>query len=91
MIMELKSEYKAIVKALFDLGVRFGIVDLERGDKKIGHWLHHKGCLSLELPYEQIIHWQIFPRDMCVYVKVVHAILVHSNLFRVPSDRFDGC
>ena len=91
MITDLKSEYRAIVKALFDLGTIFRVVDLERGDKIMGRWLRHKGCLSLELPYEQIIHWQIFPRDMCVYIKEGNTLLVHSNLFKVPLARINGC
>lgn len=91
MITRLKSEYRAIVKALLELGIAFRIVDLERGDKEIGRWLRSKDCLSLELPYEQIIHWQIFPRDMCVYIRAVNALLVHSALFKVPSTYLKGC
>lgn len=90
MITHLKSEYKAIAKTLLELGITFLIVDLERGDKKTGQWLRSKGCLSLVLPYEHIIHWQIFPRDMCVYIKEVNALLVHSDLFAFPSTNLKG-
>ncbi|MBN1848975.1 MAG: hypothetical protein JW932_10355 [Deltaproteobacteria bacterium] len=91
MVGALKLEYRAIARALLKLGVTLRIVDLERGHKNMGRWLRQKGCLSLELPYEQIIHWQIFPRDMCVYIKEANTVLVHSNLFRVPFRRLKGC
>lgn len=87
----LRSEYRSIVKALFALDIKFRIVDLEKGDRYTGLWLRRRGCLSLQLPSDQVIHWQIFPRDMCVYMPKVNALLVHSNLFSIPSKKFNGC
>jgi hypothetical protein len=91
MMADLKLEYKAVIKALFDVGVDFRIVDLERGDADTIQWLRRKGCNSLVLPYEQVIHWQIFPRDMCVYIKEANTLLVHSSLFKIPSTLLNGC
>jgi len=91
MVSGLKLEYRSIVKTLIDLGIRFRVVDLEKGDKDIGRWLRRKGCSSLHLPYEQITHWQIFPRDMFVYIKKVDVLMVHSRLFKIPSPVLNGC
>jgi hypothetical protein len=87
----LKSEYRSIVKALLDLDIRFRVVDLERGDRDVGGWLRRKGCSSLQLPYKQIIHWQIFPRDMCVYIGRFNTLLVHPKIFKIPPTHLKGC
>ncbi|MBN1625968.1 MAG: hypothetical protein JW944_05540 [Deltaproteobacteria bacterium] len=91
MVSGLKLEYRSIVKALMDLGIRFRVVDMEKGDKETGRLLRQKGCNSLNLPYGQIMHWQIFPRDMFVYIKKANALLVHSRLFKIPSPVLNGC
>ncbi len=91
MVAGLKLEYRSIVKALVDMRIKFRVVDLERGDRETGRRLREYGCNSLRLPYEHVIHWQIFPRDMCVYVKDANIILVHSKLFKIPSLQLNGC
>jgi hypothetical protein len=90
MIAELRSEYRSIAEALVALDIKFRVVDLEKGDREMGRWLRRKGCLSLQLPYEQIIHWQLFPRDMWVLLKEVNILLVHPNLFNIPSSYLNG-
>ncbi|GEM_PF-3261232 len=91
MVAGLKLEYRSIVKALVHMKIKFRVVDLERGDRETGRRLREYGCSSLRLPYKQVVHWQIFPRDMCVYVKDANIILVHSKLFKIPSPLLNGC
>lgn len=91
MVAGLKSEYRSIVKALLDLDIKFSVVDLERGDSNTRRWLRSRGCSSLQLPYEQIVHWQIFPRDICVYIKETDIILAHTKLFKIHFSKLNGC
>jgi len=87
----LRAEYRSIVKALFKMGIKFRVVDLERGDRDVGRWLRERGCADLRLPYDQITHWQIFPRDMWVYLKKANIILAHTKLFKIPQRSLKGC
>ncbi|MBI5057503.1 MAG: hypothetical protein HZB61_12895 [Nitrospirae bacterium] len=91
MVRQLKSEYKAVAEALLEMHIDFQVLNLQTCDAELRKWLMNKGCGGEIFPLDEPDHWQIYPRDMFVYLKQAGILLVHSRLFRLKKDRSPGC
>ncbi len=91
MIRMLKDEYRAMVKALADLKIHFRVLNLQEGDKEIGRWLTESGFKNVRFAAAKPTRWQVFPRDVFVYLKAKKILLVHSQLFKLRATRFGDC
>jgi len=86
-----KDEYRAVARALVDMNINFRVLNLEKGDKEIGHWLLKNGFQNLRFSAEQPSRWSMFPRDMFVYFEAKRLLLAHSRLFKLDKKRIGSC
>ena len=90
MLERLRGEYRAIVKALGAAGADFRVLNLDQGDRAMSRWLRRQGCASLKTPFRKITPWQIYPRDLFVYVQRAATLLVHADVFKLESRNRSG-
>ncbi len=90
-VEQLRAEYRSIIDALWDMHVPFRVLNLDHGDPEIARWLRATGCTSLRFPGSTPLAYQLFPRDLFVYLKHAGVLLVHPDVFRLRSSETKGC
>jgi len=83
MVSALKEEYRSIVQALTEMKVGFRVLNLDEGDRETGRWLRDLGIENIRFSAKKPTRWQVFPRDLFVYLQAQQALLAHSRLFRL--------
>lgn len=91
MIWMLKDEYRAIVQTLTEMDVDFRVLNLEEGDRETGRWLRDSGIENVRFSAKKPTRWQVFPRDLFVYLKAQQTLLAHSRLFRLNETHIGDC